>query len=359
MAGMSDRPLDRSLVDRSPVDLRSPVDQYGRPITDLRVSVTDRCSLRCAFCMPAERDYEFLPRGELLTYEEIARLVRLFASLGVRKVRLTGGEPLLRRDLPRLVEMLASTRGVEDLALTTNGLLLARQAAGLRAAGLGRVTVSVHSLRPDTFARLTGGRGELADVLAGIDAAVAAGLTPVKVNAVVVRGVNDDEVVDLARRFRGPGTVLRFIEYMDVGTVNGWMPGAVVPADEILARVAAELPLAPAGRASRHDVASRWRYRDGGGEVGVIASVSRPFCGDCSRARLSAEGRLFTCLFGATGEDLKTPLRAGEDDAALLGRLERLWRRRGDRYSEERAERLAAGEAPAALPRVEMYRIGG
>ena len=341
-----------------PLD-RQPLDTLGRPITDLRVSVTDRCSLRCAFCMPEEREYEFLPRAELLTYEEIARLVRLFAGLGVRKVRLTGGEPLLRRDLPRLVEMLARTAGIEDLALTTNGLLLARQAAALRAAGLGRVTVSVHSLRPETFARLTGGRGELETVLAGIDAAVAVGLTPVKVNAVVVRGVNDDEVVALARRFRGPSTMLRFIEYMDVGTVNGWMPGAVVPAAEILARVDAELPLAPAGRGSRHDPATRWRYRDGGGELGVIASVSRPFCGDCSRARLSAEGRLFTCLFAAAGEDLKAPLRAGEDDRAMLERLDRLWRRRGDRYSEQRAETLAAGGTPPPLQRVEMYRIGG
>ena len=348
MAGMNGDPLTRA-----------PLDRRGRPLTDLRVSVTDRCSLRCAFCMPEEREYDFLPRGELLTYEEIARLVRLFARLGVRKVRLTGGEPLLRRDLTRLIEMLAPVPGVEDLALTTNGLLLARQATALRAAGLGRVTVSVHSLRPETFARLTGGRGELDLVLAGIDAAVAAGLTPVKVNAVVVRGVNDDEVVALARRFRGPSTVLRFIEYMDVGTVNGWMPGAVVPAAEILARVAAELPLLPAHRASRHEVASRWRYRDGGGELGIIASVSKPFCGDCSRARLSAEGRLFTCLFGAAGEDLKAPLRAGEDDEALQSRLAGLWRGRADRYSEERAETLAAGETPPPLPRVEMYRIGG
>jgi cyclic pyranopterin phosphate synthase len=348
MAGMTGDPL-----------ARTPLDRRGRPLTDLRVSVTDRCSLRCAFCMPQEREYDFLPRGELLTYEEIARLVRLFARLGVRKVRLTGGEPLLRRDLTRLVEMLAGIPGIEDLALTTNGLLLARQATELRAAGLGRVTVSVHSLRPGTFARLTGGRGDLDAVLAGIDAAVAAGLTPVKVNAVVVRGVNDDEVVALARRFRGPSTMLRFIEYMDVGTVNGWMPGAVVPAAEILARVAAELPLVPAHRASRHEVASRWRYQDGGGELGLIASVSKPFCGDCSRARLSAEGRLFTCLFAATGEDLKAPLRAGEDDEALLARLAGLWRGRDDRYSEERAETLAAGETPPPLPRVEMYRIGG
>jgi GTP 3',8-cyclase len=336
-----------------------PRDRRGRPLTDLRVSVTDRCSLRCPFCMPAERDYDFLPRGELLSYEEIGRLVALFARLGVRKVRLTGGEPLLRRDLGRLVGLLAPIPGVEDLALTTNGLLLARHAADLRAAGLQRVTVSLHSLRPQTFAAMTGGRGELATVLAGIDAAVAAGLAPVKINAVVVRGVNDDEVVALARRFRGPDTVLRFIEYMDVGTVNGWQPGAVVSADEILARVGRELPLVPAGRLSRHDVAARFRYLDGGGELGAIASVSRPFCGDCSRARLSADGVLFPCLFAVGGLDLKSPLRAGDSDDDLLARIAAFWEQRTDRYSEERAERLAAGQPVPPLPRVEMYRIGG
>ena len=256
--------------------------------------------------------------------------------------------------------MLAGVAGIEDLALTTNGLLLARQAAALRAAGLRprdgeRAQPAAGDLRA-----ATGGRGELETVLAGIDAAVAAGLVPVKVNAVVVRGVNDDEVVALARRFRGPSTVLRFIEYMDVGTVNGWMPGAVVPAAEILARVGAELPLAPAGRGYRHDVArAAARYRDGGGELGVIASVSRPFCGDCSRARLSAEGQLFTCLFAAAGEDLKAPLRAGERRRGDPGAPGRLWRGRGDRYSEERAETLAAGGTPPPLQRVEMYRIGG
>jgi cyclic pyranopterin phosphate synthase len=334
-------------------------DLLGRPLTDLRVSVTDRCSLRCSFCMPEEREYEFLPRGELLRYEEIARLVALFARLGVTKVRLTGGEPLLRRDLPDLVTMLAGLPGIDDLALTTNGLLLGRYATALRQAGLQRVTVSVHSLRPETFARLTGGRGDLAAVLAGIDAALAAGLSPVKVNAVVVRGVNDDEVVDLARRFRGPGTVLRFIEYMDVGTVNGWDPQGVVGADEIVARVSRELPLVPAPRRTRHDVATRFRYADGSGELGVIASVSRPFCGDCSRARLAADGRLYLCLFAALGHDLKGPLRDGATDEELLALLAGIWRARADRYSEERAERLSAGEAPAPLPRVEMFRIGG
>ncbi len=338
--------------------LASPHDLLGRPLTDLRVSVTDRCSLRCTFCMPGDRDYEFLPRQELLTYEETARLVRVFAALGVNKVRLTGGEPLLRRDLHRLVSLLAAVPGVEDLALTTNGLLLARDAAALREAGLRRVTVSLHSLRPTTFDRLSGSRGQLPQVLAGLEAAEAAGLLPIKVNAVVVRGTNEDEVVELARFFKRPGYVLRFIEYMDVGTVNGWQPGGVVTAEEIVAKVGAELPLVPAARANAHDVALRFRYRDGDGELGVIASVSRPFCGDCSRARLSADGRLYACLFAATGLDLKTPLRAGESDEQLAERIAAFWRGRTDRYSEERAERLAAGKGPPPS-RVEMFRIGG
>jgi GTP 3',8-cyclase len=336
----------------------SPRDLLGRPLTDLRVSVTDRCSLRCAFCMPGDRDYEFLPRAELLTYEETARLVGLFASLGVGKVRLTGGEPLLRRDLARLVALLAAVPGLDDLALTTNGLLLGRDAEALRAAGLARVTVSLHSLRAETFDRLSGSRGQLPAVLAGIEAAAAAGLTPIKVNAVVVRGVNDGEVAELARFFKRPGFVLRFIEYMDVGTVNGWEPAGVVAADEILARVGAELPLEPAPRRSAHDVALRYRYRDGEGELGVIASISRPFCGDCSRARLTADGQLFACLFATTGLDLKSPLRAGASDGELAALVAAFWSARRDRYSEERAERLAAGHAVPAS-RVEMYRIGG
>jgi GTP 3',8-cyclase len=338
--------------------LAAPHDQLGRPLTDLRVSVTDRCSLRCGFCMPGDREYAFLQRAELLRYEETARLVRIFAGLGVTKVRLTGGEPLLRRDLHRLVALLAATPGIDDLALTTNGLLLERDAAALRAAGLARVTVSLHSLRPETFDRLSGSRGHLPAVLAGIEAAAAAGLSPVKVNAVVMRGVNDDEVAALARFFKRPGFVLRFIEYMDVGTVNGWQPGGVVSAEEILAKIGAELPLEPAPRRSAHDVALRFRYRDGEGELGVIASVSRPFCGDCSRARLTADGQLFACLFAAVGLDLKTPLRAGASDDELASRIAASWRGRTDRYSEERAERLAAGHG-VPEPRVEMYRIGG
>ncbi|HVS02743.1 MAG TPA: GTP 3',8-cyclase MoaA [Thermoanaerobaculia bacterium] len=336
-----------------------PRDRLGRPLTDLRLSVTDRCNFRCSFCMPAEHEHHFLPRAEVLDYEEIARLVGVFTRLGVRKVRITGGEPLLRRDLERLVALLAAQPEIDDLALTTNGHLLAQKAPALAAAGLRRVTVSLHSLDQQTFGSLTGGKGSVARVLEGIDAALAAGLTPVKVNAVVVRGVNDHEVVPLARRFKRPGVVLRFIEYMDVGTVNDWDPAAVVPAREILDRLSAELPVEAVGRRRAEEPASRYRYRDGEGEIGVIASVSDPFCGDCSRARLTAEGRLYTCLFAALGHDLKAPLRAGASDDELEARIAAIWGRRQDRYSEERARLLAAGESPRPTGRVEMYRIGG
>jgi cyclic pyranopterin phosphate synthase len=349
----------------------------GRSLTDLRISVTDRCNFRCTFCMPEDREYEFVPRAEVLCYEEILRLARIFVSRGVHKIRVTGGEPLLRRDLERLIEGLASLEGLDDFALTTNGLLLPKKAESLRRAGLQRVTVSLHSLEAETFSRLTGGRGDLAGVLAGIDAAAAAGLTPVKINAVVIHGVNDHEIVALARRFRGEEFVLRFIEYMDVGTLNAWDPASVVSAEEIIRRIDAELPLEPAPRRHANDVAQRYRYRDGGGEVGVIASITEPFCGDCTRARLSADGHLYTCLFSAIGHDLKAPLRAGASDAELGERLDTIWGRRSDRYSEERSARLLrvaasgdsagdsaedsaqAEDALAAEARVEMFRIGG
>jgi cyclic pyranopterin phosphate synthase len=348
-----------ALEGRTVTDPPQPRDRLGRPISDLRISVTDRCNFRCTFCMPAENHYHFLPRAEILDYEELARLARILVGLGVRKVRITGGEPLLRRDLPDFVRMLASLDGVEDLALTTNGILLPRMAEELAAAGLHRVTVSLHSLHQETFERVTGERGEVAAVLAGIEAAVTAGLTPVKVNAVVLRGVNDDELVELARHFQRPGFVLRFIEYMDVGTLNRWEPQSVVPAREIVERIDRELPLEAVGRGRASDVANRYRYRDGGGEIGIIASVTEPFCGDCSRARLSAEGRLYTCLFSALGHDLKGPLRAGESDQELRDRLAALWKRRTDRYSEERAEALSNGDGAVTAPRVEMFRIGG
>jgi len=335
--------------------LDAPTDRLGRRLRDLRVSVTDRCNFRCRYCMPREvfgPGFEFLPREELLTYEEIARLVRIAAGLGVRKVRLTGGEPLLRRDLRVLVGMLAGIPGIE-LALTTNGALLAPAARGLAAAGLDRVTVSLDSLDDAVFRAMNDADFPVARVLAGIDAALDAGLAPVKVNAVVHRGVNDHTVVDLARRFRGTGVTVRFIEYMDVGSTNGWRMADVVPGEEVVSRIAAELPLVPAPPAYPGEVARRYRYADGSGEVGIVTSVTRPFCGDCTRARLSAEGVLYTCLFAARGTDLKGPLRAGATDDELAARLAGVWRQRDDRYSELRSA------ATAGLPKVEMSYIGG
>ncbi len=332
-----------------------PIDRFDRPLRDLRLSVTDRCNFRCPYCMPREvfgPHHAFLPRSEILTYEEIERLARLFHRLGVRKVRLTGGEPLLRHDLPELVAMLAGLDGL-DLALTTNGTLLERHAAALAAAGLGRVTVSLDSLDDEVFRRMNDVDFPVARVLDGIDAAAAAGLGPIKINAVVRRGLNDAGLVDLARHFKGTGHVLRFIEYMDVGTSNRWRPADLVPGEEIVGRIDAELPLEPIDPAYRGEVARRWRYRDGGGEIGVITSVSRPFCGDCTRARLSARGELYTCLFAATGTDLKAPLRAGADDAALEALIRGIWDRRADRYSELRSAETAGRE------RVEMSYIGG
>jgi len=332
----------------------STVDTLGRPIRDLRISVTDRCNFRCVYCMPREvfgRGYRFMDRKELLTFEELERLARAFVAHGVEKIRITGGEPLLRRDLEILVERLVGIGGL-DVALTTNGTLLPQKAAVLRAAGLRRVTVSLDSLDDDTFRAMNDVGFPVARVLEGIDAATAAGLN-VKVNAVVKRGVNDDQVIDLARHFHGTGHILRFIEYMDVGATNGWRLDDVVPAAEIVAAVDAELPLEPAEENYRGEVARRWRYRDGGGELGVIASVTQPFCGDCTRSRISAEGRLYTCLFASRGHDLRALVRGGADDAELHDFIGRVWGRRTDRYSEIRSSRTAE------LPRVEMSYIGG
>jgi GTP 3',8-cyclase len=331
-------------------------DRLARPLRDLRISVTDRCNFRCTYCMPKEvfgPGFHFLPKSALLSYEEISRLVRILARQGVEKVRLTGGEPLLRTDLPELVRMLAAVPGIADLTLTTNGMLLARQAAAFKEAGLGRVTVSLDSLDDEVFRAMNDVGRSAAAVLAGIDAAAAVGLGPIKVNAVVQRGVNDHTLVGLARHFRGSGHVVRFIEYMDVGTTNGWRLAEVVTAEEIVARIDAVFPLEPLGPNYPGEVARRWRYRDGGGEIGVIAAVSQPFCGDCSRLRLSSEGRLFTCLFAATGFDLRAPLRGGADDETIAAAVAGLWRRREDRYSELRSA------ATADLPRVEMSHIGG
>ena len=331
------------------------VDRLGRPIRDLRVSVTDRCNFRCVYCMPKEvfgRDYPFLPRAQLLTFEELERLARLFAGVGVEKIRITGGEPLVRRDVETLVAMLARIPGL-DLTLTTNGALLAQKAQVLRDAGLDRITVSLDSLDDATFRAMNDVDFPVARVLAGIDAALAAGLDPVKVNVVVKRGVNDDGVVAMAHAFRGTGVVVRFIEYMDVGHTNGWRLDDVVPAAEVVAAIDAEYPLEPVEPGYRGEVASRWRYRDGSGEIGVISSVTQPFCSDCTRARLSADGKLYTCLFAVRGHDLRALLRGGASDEQLTDALRGIWGARTDRYSELRSAETAG------LEKVEMSYIGG
>ena len=334
----------------------TPVDNLGRPVRDLRISVTDRCNFRCRYCMPREifgADYRFLPRSDLLTFEEITRLAGLFTGLGVRKVRLTGGEPLLRHDVERLVAMLAAVPGIADLTMTTNGALLAGHAAALAAAGLHRVTVSLDSLDDATFAAGNDSPVPVAQVLAGIEAAAAAGLTPVKVNVVVRRGVNDHEVAALARRFKGTGHIVRFIEYMDVGHSNGWRLEHVVPIADVVAAVDAEMPLEAVPPNYPGEVARRFRYRDGSGEIGVVGSVTLPFCGDCTRARLSADGKVFTCLFATTGHDLRALLRSGAGDEEVGAALTAIWRHRADRYSEIRSADTVG------LPKVEMSYIGG
>jgi cyclic pyranopterin phosphate synthase len=330
-------------------------DTLGRPVRDLRISVTDRCNFRCVYCMPKEvfgHDYRFLERRELLTFEELERLASVFVSLGVQKIRLTGGEPLLRRELERLVAMLAAIPGL-DLTLTTNGSLLPRKAHALADAGLGRVTVSLDSLDDVVFRAMNDVDFPVERVLAGIEAAAAAGLEPVKVNAVVKRGVNEESVLPLARYFRGSGQIVRFIEYMDVGHTNGWRLDDVVPAAEIVAAIDAELPLEPLPARYPGEVAQRYRYRDGSGEIGVIASVTQPFCGNCTRARLSAEGRLHTCLFATAGHDLRALVRGGASDEDVTEAIAAVWRARGDRYSELRTAETAG------LPKVEMSYIGG
>jgi cyclic pyranopterin phosphate synthase len=330
-------------------------DRLGRPVTDLRLSVTDRCNLRCTYCMPRELfgpDHAFLPREELLSFEELARLVRVFARLGVRKVRLTGGEPLLRRDLSALVAELHAIEGIEDLALTTNGTLLPFHAADLAAAGLDRVTISLDALDDATFQAVGDTKLSVSSVLAGVAAAQEAGLR-IKVNTVLQRGANEDQIEAIAGWARDVGVVVRFIEFMDVGTTNGWVRTHVVPAAEVVERLHARWPVEPIGPTRPGEVAERYRYLDGQGEVGVIASVTRPFCRTCVRARLSAIGELFTCLFAATGTDLRAVLRGGVDDTALFEAVASVWRGRTDRASELRSEDGLRG------PRVEMSYIGG
>jgi cyclic pyranopterin phosphate synthase len=329
-------------------------DTRGRPLRDLRISVTDRCNFRCVYCMPKEvfgREYQFLPRRELLTFEEIERVARVFVDLGVRKLRITGGEPLLRRDLEVLIAQLAAIDDGLDVTLTTNAALLAQKAQALADAGLTRITVSLDSLDDEVFRAMNDVDFPVARVLAGIDAAAEAGL-PVKVNVVVKRGLNEGSVLDIARRFRGTGHAVRFIEFMDVGATNGWRLDDVVPAAEIVSSIGAEFPLEPVASAYRGEVAERYRYLDGGGEIGVIASVTQPFCGDCTRARISADGKLYTCLFAVRGHDLRALLRSDSGDA-LEETIRAVWAKRTDRYSEIRTEETSA------LRKVEMSYIGG
>ena len=347
-----------------PIYSGAPVDTLQRPLRDVRLSVTDRCNFRCSYCMPAEifgPDFAFLPRAELLTFEELALVARELVALGARTLRITGGEPLVRRDLEQLVALLRALDASEalsgeplDIALTTNGSLLAKLAAPLRAAGLNRITVSLDSLNPATFTRMSGSALPLESVLEGIAAATAAGFSGIKLNAVIRRGVNDADVPALATFAREGGHTLRLIEYMDVGSSNGWRLDEVVPASEILAQLHARYPLEALAPSRPGEVANRYRYLDGGGEIGLIASVSAPFCGDCTRARVSADGQLYTCLFASEGSDLKRYLRPVLDAAALRDALHARWSVRDDRYSE-----IRDAETANRLPKVEMFRVGG
>jgi cyclic pyranopterin phosphate synthase len=332
-------------------------DQFKRPLRDLRISVTDRCNFRCTYCMPAEvfgEGYKFLPREEILTFEEITRLTRIIVRLGAVKLRLTGGEPLVRQDLEKLVAMLAEIEGVDDMALTTNAYFLPQKAQALKDAGLQRVTVSLDSLDEEVFQKMNGRRSSVQKVLDGIAAAEKVGLGPIKINAVVQRGVNDHTVVDLARYGKQQGYIIRFIEYMDVGTMNGWRMDDVVPAAEIVALIDAEMPLEPVGKNYRGEVAQRYRYRDGSGEIGMITSVTQPFCGACTRMRLSPEGQIYTCLFAGHGTDLRDPLRSGATDDEIEQIVRGRWAKRDDRYSEERFELTEPRSE-----KVQMYHIGG
>jgi cyclic pyranopterin phosphate synthase len=343
-----------------PLNITSrPHDSLGRPLHDLRISVMDRCNFRCPYCMPREtfhENYRFLKSSERLSFEEITRLTRVFVQLGVRKVRLTGGEPLLRPNLAELVGELTALDGVQDVALTTNGVLLAQHAAELKANGLHRITVSLDTLDAQIFQQMSGGFDELPRVLEGLQAALAAGLTPIKINCVVERGVNDQTVLGLLERFRGTGIIVRFVEYMDVGNRNHWSMERVVPSRELVQRIATRWPVHPVQENYRGEVAERYAFDDGEGEIGFISSVTNPFCGNCTRARLSSEGVFYTCLFATTGVDLRHPLRSGATDDDLGNLISETWNHRTDRYSELRGT-LAMQEHP--LRKIEMYYIGG
>jgi cyclic pyranopterin phosphate synthase len=331
-------------------------DQRRRPLRDLRISVMDRCNFRCPYCMPEDKyhkDFRFLDSVERLSFDEILRVARIFSGLGVHKLRITGGEPLLRPGLADLIGDLSRIEGIDDIALTTNGVLLAQHAAALKAAGLDRVTVSLDSLDDEVFAKMSGGRGGKERVLEGIAEAKQAGLEPIKVNVVIKRGINDHTVLDLVQYFRGTGVIVRFIEYMDVGTINHWQRADIVTSAELVRWIGERWPMQPVERNYHGEVASRYRFNDGHGELGFISSVSEPFCGSCTRARLSSDGQLFTCLFSSRGTDLKAPLRTGAGDEEIRDIVCRVWDRRLDRYSESRAEQADSGD------KVEMYYIGG
>ena len=331
-------------------------DRRQRPLRDLRISVMDRCNFRCPYCMPQDKyhkDFQFLDSAERLSFSEILRVARIFAGLGVDKLRITGGEPLLRPGLADLIGDLSRIEGIRDIALTTNGILLAQHAAALKAAGLDRVTVSLDSLDDQVFATMSGGRGGKHRVLEGIAEAIQAGLVPIKINAVIKRGVNDHTALDLVEHFRGTGVIVRFIEYMDVGTINHWQQSDTVPSADLVNLFNDRWSMQPVERNYHGEVANRYQFDDGAGEVGFISSVSAPFCGSCTRARLSSDGQIFTCLFSSRGTDLKAPLRAGADDAELREIISHIWQQRADRYSELRAEQGDTGD------KVEMYYIGG
>ncbi len=339
-----------------------PTDTLQRPLHDLRISVTDRCNFRCDYCMPADifhEDFEFLPRSKILHFEEIERLTRIFVDLGVRKLRVTGGEPLVRAQLPTLIYKLSQIPGVEDIALTTNGVLLPKHAQALRDAGLKRITVSLDTLDDAIFRQINGMDTPVKQVLEGIEAAEKAGFTPIKINAVVKRGLNDHTRVDLARHVRGTGHILRFIEFMDVGNMNGWDLSHVVPSVELLEKIHAEFPLEPIDPNYVGEVAKRWRYQDGQGELGFINSVTEPFCGECSRARLSSDGKFINCLFASQGLDLKTPIRRGISDEKLRELVTDVWEKREDRYSQLRSQEAHGTDTETKNRKLEMYHVGG
>ena len=347
---MVDSPVSKHMTDR-----------FGRPIRDLRISVTDRCNFRCPYCMPAEvygEKYEFLPRPHVLSFEEIDRLTRLFVRIGVSKVRITGGEPLVRANLPDLISKLVVIDRIDDIALTTNGYLLENNATELKDAGLNRLTISLDSIDPDIFKEMSGRPQGPENTLAGIKAAASLGFEQIKINVVVQRGVNEHTLVDTARYFKGTGAIVRFIEFMDVGTKNGWELSQVFTSTEVIHAINTEFPIEPIEPNYKGEVASRYRYVDGSGEIGVISSVSKPFCGDCTRARLSTDGKLITCLFASGGTDLKTPMRSGATDAELAEIITSVWTGRSDRYSELRS-RDTEFNSDSDVSKVEMYYIGG